>query len=77
MQNVAMKRIKSREFITKNKNFTSGIALQLHMQAKTLENREPSSNPFLTILIQLSETDVKQALQDLKNLKCKQLAVQM
>lgn len=58
MQNVAMKRIKSREFITKNKNFTSGIVLQLHMQAKTLENREPSSNPFLTILIQLSETDV-------------------
>jgi hypothetical protein len=53
-----MKRIKSREFITKNKNFTSGIVLQLHMQAKTLENREPSSNPFLTILIQLSETDV-------------------
>ncbi len=83
MQNVAMKRIKSREFITKNKNFTSGIVLQLQImvvQPNKNENLKlalKNSNSLPSLLIKISEVNIKKTLEDLKKFSFKHSVVQV
>lgn len=83
MQNVAMKRLKSRALISKNKKFTSGIVLQLEIMVvqpnlnENLKLAPKISNYLPSLLIKFSEFNIKQTSQDLKSFNCKHSVVQI